>query len=81
MNLMFRLFDERSVRAGSVKMSNEILSGGMEAVNRIGEEARNLLIENYSECESIFAEGIYELNRSLPNPVPADRFERTDALG
>ena len=80
MQIMFRLFDENSVRAGSVKMSDEVLSGGMEAVNRIGEAARNLLIENYSECETIFAEGLYELNRSLPNPVPADRFEPIDAL-
>jgi hypothetical protein len=52
----------------------------MEAVNRIGEAARNLLIENYSDCETLFAEGLYELNRSLPNPIPADRFERVDAL-
>jgi hypothetical protein len=81
MQIMFRLFDEKSVRAGSVKMSNEVLTGGMEAVNRIGEAARNLLIQNYSDCETLFAEGLYELNRSLPNPIPADRFERVDALG
>ena len=78
MQLMFRLFDEKSVRSGSIKISDQVLSGGMKAVNDIGEQARQLLIEYYSDCEKTYTEGIWELHRALGEPVPPARFVKVD---
>jgi hypothetical protein len=61
MQLMFKLFNERAVRAGNFEINDYILANGMEALNKLAEEARNLLIDYYSGCEKTYKEGLYDI--------------------
>ena len=61
MQLMFELFNERAVRAGNFEINDYILSNGMEALNKLAEKARDLLIDYYSGCEKTYKEGLYDI--------------------
>jgi hypothetical protein len=61
MQIMFRLFNERAIRAGNFEINDNILANGMEALNRLAEEARDLLIDYYSGCEKTYKEGLYDI--------------------
>jgi hypothetical protein len=61
MQVMFRLFNEKAIRAGNFEINDNILANGMEALNRLAEEARDLLIDYYSGCEKTYKEGLYDI--------------------
>jgi hypothetical protein len=70
MRIMFKLFDEKEVRAGSLAMNSNVMAGGMEAVNKLAEEARSLLITYYGDCEKTYKEGLYALyNKHKDDPA------------
>ena len=61
MQLMFKLFNEKAVRKGIVEINDNILSSGMEGLNILAEEARELLIDYYSNCEKTYKDGLFEI--------------------
>lgn len=66
MQLLFKLFDEKSLRSGAEFQINEyILSSGMDGLNRLAEEARNLLINYYSQCEGMYKEGLMDIRTQM----------------
>ena len=66
MQLLFKLFDEKSLRSGAEFQINEyILATGVEGLNRLAEEARNLLINYYSQCESMYNEGLMDIRAQM----------------
>lgn len=66
MQLLFKLFDEKSLRSGAEFQINEyILSSGMDGLNRLAEEARNLLINYYSQCEGMYKEGLMDIRAQM----------------
>jgi hypothetical protein len=69
MQVIFKLFNERAIRAGYFEISDYILQEGMPAINKVAEEARALLIEYYSSCESTYKEGLFDIyNEGRKNP-------------
>jgi len=66
MRIIFKLFDEASLRKREMKINANILNLGMPALNSLAEEARNLLISYYSNCEKTYTEGLYRLQNSDP---------------
>jgi len=70
MQMLFKLFNERAIRAGYFEISDYILQNGMPAINKVAEEARALLIEYYSSCESTYKEGLFDIyNEGMQNPA------------
>jgi hypothetical protein len=51
----------------SLAINPRVLQYGMEEVSRVGEEARNLLIEYYSHCETLYRSGaeVLAANKSV----------------
>lgn len=69
MRLMFKLFDEKQVRSGALAINPNIMVGGMDAINKLAEEARNLLVKYYSDCEKTYNQGLMALyNKSTVAP-------------
>jgi hypothetical protein len=66
MQLIFKLFDEDSLRKREMKINTNILAQGMTALNALAEEARNVLIAYYTNCEKTYTEGLYRLQNSAP---------------
>lgn len=64
MRILFKLFDERSLRAGAMKINGNILAGGMPSLNALAEEARNVLIAYYSNCEKTYTEGLLQIEEA-----------------
>jgi len=57
--LIFRLFDQNSIeRDRKLKFSRDILRGGMNEVERVANEARELLKDYYKGCETTYREGV-----------------------
>jgi len=70
MQVIFKLFNEKAIRAGYFEISDYILQDGMPAINKVAEEARALLIEYYSSCESTYKEGLFDIyNEGRKNPA------------
>jgi hypothetical protein len=70
MQILFKLFNEKAIRAGYFEISDYILQSGMPAINKVAEEARALLIEYYSSCESTYKEGLFDIyNEGRKNPA------------
>jgi hypothetical protein len=68
MTILFKVFDERAVRSGRFEISEYVGVGGMEAVNAVAEEARNILAQYYGDCEETYREGVYVLyNHHMAN--------------
>jgi hypothetical protein len=61
MHLMFKLFKEESIRQGNLEMSEYVIANGMDALNQLAEEARGVLIEYYSNCESTYKDGLMDI--------------------
>lgn len=58
MGLIFQLFYEPSIRAGRLEINPKILEGGIDALNGIAEQARDLLMNYYGDCEKTYTEGL-----------------------
>ena len=73
MQLLFKLFDEQSLRKGSMKININIIRGGMPALISLGEETRRVLIEYYSNCEETYTDGLMLIQQSLrANPAETE---------
>lgn len=59
MRLLFKLFDEKSIRRGEFNVSSYVENQGMIAVDQIAEDTRNMLVEYYGDCEQTYKEGLY----------------------
>ena len=69
MRVLFKLFDERTVKAGGFGISKYVEQNGMDAINAIAEETRNMLIQYYVDSEKIYKDGLFVLlNRHRANP-------------
>ena len=64
MRLIFKLFDEEALRKREMKINANILAQGMSALNALAEEARNVLIAYYTNCEKTYTEGLLRLQGS-----------------
>lgn len=62
MRILFRLFDQKKAQEGSMALGPEVLRGGMEALDKLATDARNLLIAYYADCEKTYTEGLQILN-------------------
>jgi hypothetical protein len=61
MRLMFKLFDESKIRTGSLEIHPNVMAGGLEYVNKLAKESREVLIEYYGDCEKTYKEGLFLL--------------------
>ena len=68
MTIMFKLFDERQVRAGSFAINPVVLAAGMKGINDIAEESRDMLIEYYGDCEKTYTEGLNIIRGQTGDP-------------
>lgn len=69
MRLLFKLFDETSIRRGEFNLSQYVENEGMKAIDRIAEEARNMLVDYYGDCEETYKEGLYVMyNKHIDKP-------------
>lgn len=64
MQILFKLFNEESIRNGNLEMSDYVIGSGMDALNQLAEEARGVLIDYYSSCEETYKEGLFEINKN-----------------
>lgn len=79
--LLGKLFDMPQIKKGVFYMNPRVISGGMDEVNKIGEEARNLLLTYYEGCETDFKSGLTMINvdaAALAAPDPAAADDPTD---
>jgi len=59
LTLIFSLFDRTSVeRDKKLKFNPRVISGGMNEINRIANETRNLLLNYYKGCEMTYRDGL-----------------------
>ena len=58
MKLLFNLFNEQKIRAGSFELNEMVIGGGTEIVNKIAEAARELLTDYYGDCENTYRDGV-----------------------
>jgi hypothetical protein len=63
--IIFKLFDEGALKRNDFAFHPRIQAGGITAVNQVAKEARDLLIEYYSDCEDIYKDGLIYLNRAV----------------
>ncbi len=70
-NLLKKLFLLPMESGKSLQIHPRILKNGMDEVNAIAEEARELLIDYYSQCEILYRSGaeIIASNKSLAVPI------------
>lgn len=61
MRLMFKLFDERKIRTGTLEIHPSVMAGGLAYVNQLAKEARDVLIQYYGDCERTYKEGLFIL--------------------
>jgi hypothetical protein len=77
MNLIYRLFDGNKAKSGVFEINPSIMAGGLEAVNRVATDARELLITYYTDCEDTYKKGVILIQeqergkRPAPAPAPA----------
>jgi len=70
MGILFKLFNETAVRNGKFEISAYVQEGGMEAVNQLAEETRNMLVQYYGDCEQTYKDGLYVLyNKFKADPA------------
>jgi hypothetical protein len=77
LSLIFKLFDQRSIeRERELTLNERILAGGMPEIDRIADQARDLLLEYYKGCEMTYREGlvmIYDEDRLARERDRSDR--------
>ncbi len=61
MTILFKMFTRTELQKGVLKFEAGFVSGGMKSINAISEEARDLLIDYYGDCESTYKDGLYLL--------------------
>jgi len=71
MGLIYRLFDGNKVKAGLFEINPSIMAGGLEAVNRVATDARELLITYYTDCEATYKKGVILIQEQERGKVPA----------
>lgn len=71
MGLIYRLFDGAKIKAGAFEINPAIMSGGTAAVNRVAEDARNLLATYYSDCEKTYTQGMAIIQQQEAKKVAA----------
>jgi hypothetical protein len=74
MALLFKMFNQRALQAGRFEFLGTFLAGGMPALNRLAEEARELLMDYYGDCETLYKGGLGMLGtyrRSTTAAAPA----------
>jgi hypothetical protein len=71
MNLIYRLFDGNKVKAGLFEINPSIMAGGLEAVNRVATDARELLITYYTDCEDTYKKGVILIQEQERGKRPA----------
>lgn len=80
MNILFQLFDQASVTRGDFKTSTFVQNEGMNAVNNIAEQTRELLMNYYMECERINKAALRDihlyLGRTAKNVKEKDEKEK-----
>lgn len=76
MTLIYRLFDGNKVKSGAFEINPSIMAGGLEAVNRLATDARELLITYYTDCEDTYKKGVVLVQEQergkRPAPAAAD---------
>ena len=73
LQILFKLFDERSIRRGDFNLSQYVENEGMQAIDRIAEDTRNMLVEYYGDCEQTYKEGLFVMyNKHQANPDSID---------
>jgi hypothetical protein len=59
MDILYKMFDARNLQTGKgLSFNPKFAAGGMPAVNAIAEEARDLLMQYYSDCEGLYKGGL-----------------------
>jgi hypothetical protein len=61
MELLFRLFDQKEIKAGRFALSDYVWQEGTEALAQITVETRDLLMSYYSDCEKTYKDGLFIL--------------------
>ena len=59
--ILFKLFDEKEIRAGRFELSDYVWQEGTDALAQLTVETRDLLISYYTDCESTYKDGLYLL--------------------
>jgi hypothetical protein len=76
MALLFKMFTRSELQRGVLQFEAGFVSGGMKSINAISEEARDLLIDYYGDCESTYKDGLYLLRAEK---LKEDAFRRVNA--
>ena len=63
--LLFKLFDRKEIEKGGFAFHPAIEEGGIQAVNKVAKEARELLLDYYTDCEDIYKGGLFYLNNTV----------------
>jgi hypothetical protein len=61
MGILFRLFDQKEIRAGRFALSDYVWQDGTDALAAITVETRDLLMAYYSDCEKTYKDGLFIL--------------------
>jgi len=69
MYILFKLFDERALRAGSFEISDYVWRDGTDALSKIVVETRELLMEYYTGCEEEYKAGLTILYNKYKEPA------------
>jgi hypothetical protein len=78
MTILFKLFNEQAVRSGRFEVSTYVQENGMEAVNQLAEETRNMLIQYYGDCEQTYKEGVFILYNKYKKNKDSIKYNRVD---
>ena len=82
MALIYRLFNASKVKGGVFEIHPDIMAGGMDTVNRVATDARELLIQYYSDCEETYKDGVLLVQQSEVGheraPVPSAPSDEKD---
>jgi hypothetical protein len=78
MDILFKMFNVKKLRAGIFEMNADFLAGGMESVNKAAEEARDVLITYYGDCEQTYKDGLFAL---AGTDIQPDQWMTVDSTG
>lgn len=72
MELLYKMFDARKLQnERQLAFNAKFAAGGMAAVNQLAEEARDLLMEYYSDCEGLYKGGLALMAAKMPPAAAA----------